>query len=139
MEKSFTMKKSIKDVVQIWLEKGDHDFKAAEILLNSKDIVADVICYHCHQAIEKYLKGFLISKKASIPKSHDLDYLLKLCMKEEMNFHSIKEKIQTLIEYTSDVRYPADDVSYSLSDAKLSYQTAKAIMEFIKKYLGQFQ
>ena len=57
--------------------------RAAEVLLKSDEGLMDTACYHCHQAVEKYLKGFLVFKNISFSKTHDLDYLLELCVKAE--------------------------------------------------------
>jgi len=41
----------------------------------------DNICLFCHQAIEKYLKGFLIFKNIAPERTHDLVALLNECTK----------------------------------------------------------
>jgi HEPN domain-containing protein len=42
-----------------WLEKADHDLMAAEYLTTMHYPRPDeIICFHCQQAAEKYLKGF---------------------------------------------------------------------------------
>lgn len=43
-----------------WFHKGDLDIKRAEILLRENDTAG--AAFHLHQAIEKYLKGYLIGK-----------------------------------------------------------------------------
>ncbi len=124
-------KKQNKDLVRGWLEKGDHDLEAAKMLLKSSRSLTDIICYHCHQAVEKYLKGFLVYQKREFPKSHDLDYLLGLCVKEELAFSKIQKEIQSLSQYDSNIRYPEEDANYSLEEATLACTTTENILKFI--------
>src|SRR3989338_8309435 len=129
--------KNTKDIVQGWLEKGDHDLKSAEVLLKSGEGLIDTACYHCHKSVEKYLKCFLVYKKRDFPKSHDLDYLFKLCVKEEMAFHTIQPQLQVLLEFGSDLRYPAEEVSYSSEDAQRVFISTQAILKFIRELIKE--
>lgn len=40
----------------------------------------EIICYHCQQAIEKMLKGVLLSKGVGIKKTYDLGLLAEMLM-----------------------------------------------------------
>ena len=137
MAKFFMIPKNTKDIVRGWLEKGDHDLKSAEILLKSNEDVMDVACYHCHQAVEKYLKGFLVFKNVSFSKTHDLDYLFKHCIKEELAFHSIESSLYVLVEFSEDCRYPTEgETSCSLEDAQRGMAATQEIIKFIHSLLG---
>lgn len=46
-------------VVKEWIERGKHDLEVAKILLAEGEY-PDMVLFHIHQAVEKYLKGFLI-------------------------------------------------------------------------------
>lgn len=46
-----------------WIYFADEDLKAADVLLR-ECLVAGCL-YHCQQAVEKALKGFLVSKGMS--------------------------------------------------------------------------
>jgi HEPN domain-containing protein len=48
----------IKDVIE-WIQIADDDFDTAKILNDAVRKHHENICYHCAQAIEKYLKGYL--------------------------------------------------------------------------------
>ncbi len=48
-------------VAKEWIERGKHDLEVAKILLAEEEY-SDVVLFHIHQAVEKYLKGFLIYK-----------------------------------------------------------------------------
>jgi HEPN domain-containing protein len=40
-----------------WIEKGDRDLGVVKIVLAETKEYSDVVCYHCQQAAEKYLKA----------------------------------------------------------------------------------
>jgi HEPN domain-containing protein len=71
-----------------WLYRANEDILVIENLFHSgADLFASAICFHAQQAVEKFLKAFLVFHDIDFPKTHDLDYLLSECRKiEENNF-----------------------------------------------------
>ena len=51
------------------------DQRAARICLAADPPLPGVAAYHCQQAIEKLLKGFLVRSNTDFGKTHDLDEL----------------------------------------------------------------
>ena len=49
-----------KSVVQSWLVKAQHDLASAHRLAEGEDPLLDTAIYHCQQAAEKAIKGFLV-------------------------------------------------------------------------------
>ena len=43
-----------------WLDLASMDFQCAEFLIQMCPMPLEIICYHCEQAAEKMLKGFLV-------------------------------------------------------------------------------
>lgn len=70
-----------KKLSQEWFEIGENEFNFAKAGFEELDAFYPQICFLSQQAIEKYLKGFLIYNKKKFPKIHDLTELLKLCAK----------------------------------------------------------
>ncbi len=58
-----------------WLQVADQDHRAARICLAADPPLPEVAAYHCQQAIEKLLKGFLVRSNTDFGKTHDLDAL----------------------------------------------------------------
>ena len=56
--------------------------------------------------MEKYLKGFLVSKGQEPPHVHDLVKLVTLCEAENAEFRKIKQRCVVLTEYGIQPRYP---------------------------------
>jgi len=77
------MAKELKQVAMEWFERGDRDIETAQLLYDERGYT-DVIAYHIQQAIEKYLKGYLVLNGQRPPWVHELDTLLNLVSKEEV-------------------------------------------------------
>ena len=52
------------EYVKRWLLKANNDLKVAEneMKLPPDDIVTEAVCFHCEQAVEKFLKTYLITR-----------------------------------------------------------------------------
>jgi HEPN domain-containing protein len=61
-----------------WLNFADADYDSALILNNAYRKHNAIICYHCQQAVEKYLKAFLCFHGVIPPKIHVLEALCAL-------------------------------------------------------------
>lgn len=53
-----------------WYKFADMDISSAEYLLPMHPRPLEVICYHCQQSAEKYLKGYLVYKGVESPRKH---------------------------------------------------------------------
>ena len=121
----------LKENVKNWIVKGLHDLKSAEILLREpeEEVMTDSICFHCQQAVEKFLKAFLNSEKIPFPRSHDLEYLLEICIQHDKDFSTIE--VGNLTDYAVNVRYPDDYYLPDLDETQEAYQLAQIVKNFI--------
>lgn len=71
----------------------------------------DVVCFHCQQCAEKYLKGILEELGLTIPKTHDLDYLLALLLPHHSSLRSLRRGLIFLTDFAVDTRYPGNNAS----------------------------
>lgn len=92
--------------IRHWCIKGDHDLIAARRLLADETEVADVICFHAQQAVEKYLKAHLVSVGREIEKTHDLSRLLECCAAYDPDFNRLYDFTDALTRYAGEARYP---------------------------------
>jgi len=121
------------EVLQQWLDKGKDDLRAAEYLSTMHNPTPDeIICFHCQQSAEKYLKGFLFSHDIEPEKTHDLRELLKMCQKYKTEFSILLPKIFVLNRYSVFPRYP-NELEISNEDMKTALSYAKSIQEFVMK------
>ena len=130
-----------KSILQ-WFDFADTDLALAEHALSMKPQPFEIICYHCQQAAEKYLKGYLIYKGLETPpKIHDLVVLNNRCIEYEEQFEDIQDECETLTQYGVQPRYP-DEVFVDETHMNQAINYAKRIKIFdpivdIRKSLEQ--
>lgn len=114
-----------------WFAKADEEELASNAILKEK-AGASVLCFHSHQIIEKYLKGFLTFKEKPFEKIHDLIKLTGLVEKfipELKNFH---KEISLLNRYYIETRYPGDaPEGFSWNEAEIVFSIAKQVKNII--------
>jgi HEPN domain-containing protein len=95
----------IEDVAE-WIQLADDDLYSAQILNGAVRKVYEIICYHCAQAAEKYLKAYLTYQDIIPEKTHNLLFLSKLCMEKDNEFENIAALCDFLNRFANDIRYP---------------------------------
>lgn len=101
------MTKDQNDYLKTWLFRANEDIAVIEKLFESDpELYASTICFHAQQAVEKFLKAFLVLHNIDFPKTHDLDYLLFECKKiDDRNFDI---DLGSLTDFGVSIRYPDD-------------------------------
>jgi HEPN domain-containing protein len=126
------MDKELKVVVKKWLLKAGNDLKTAMHGFKAKKIITDSICFHCQQAVEKYLKAYLISRNIAPVKTHKIEVLLAECIKFDLTFNELQDS-SILTEYAVELRYPDDFYIPDIEEAKDAYKLAKKVKLFVIK------
>lgn len=96
-------------ILKEWVEFARMDFLTAKHLheyMHPKPL--EIICYHCQQAIEKLLKGVLISKGVTIKKTHDLGLLAEMLQEYTEVDEKYLEMCDDLTPYGVKIRYPQE-------------------------------
>lgn len=78
------------EYIKEWISKAEKDIKTVEIMKEVED-VTEIVCFHCQQAVEKYLKALLIAHDVEFPKTHNIDFLLKQSIKIDTNLKYLWE------------------------------------------------
>ena len=113
-----------------WFRYGDTDLKYAEHGLSMHPQPYELICYHCQQSGEKYLKGYLYYRGFDeVPKIHSLDKLCAMCSEHDISFDEITKQCATLTEYGVQPRYP-DEIYIDEGLMKKALKYAKHIRDF---------
>ena len=120
-----------KDVANEWFSFADNDLNSAKFLRQMRPAPLEIICYHCQQSAEKYLKGYIAFNGGNVIKTHDLTILNKLCMDYDKNFGYIDDDCIELVDYGVQVRYPFN-IELEEQDMKKAIESAEKIEEFIK-------
>jgi len=130
----------LKKETKEFLEIAEEDLKEAK-----KALAVGLIrsaCYWAQQAIELFLKAFLVEKNAFDPKrhkTHNLSFLARECYKIDRDFEEIIriEKLDFLSTFSEGLRY---DISFIKSvkeeDAKEAIRIAEKIRESVLKKLS---
>jgi len=88
------------DLIKEWFGFASNDLYAAVHLfetMHNKPL--EIICYHCQQAVEKAIKGFLIYHDVEPPYIHDLEKLRLMCEEHDASFAMLSEPCRKLTAY----------------------------------------
>jgi HEPN domain-containing protein len=90
-----------------WVEKAEGDFSTAQRELRVRRTPNyDAVCFHAQQTAEKYLKAVLQETSQNIPKTHNLNDLLALCLDRTSSFQFLNPDLSILEGYAVQFRYP---------------------------------
>lgn len=124
------MSGSIKEI-ELWLSKGDHDLGTAKITYLHIPEYLDTVTFHCQQAVEKYLKAYLIFLSIPFKFTHDLVYLLDLIVQKDLDFHNYYEIVSELQGYAIEVRYPNETIFLSNEKVEKALMIASNMRELV--------
>jgi HEPN domain-containing protein len=132
LKKPFTGKggfyMNINDVRE-WFRMADNDFDSAMLLNEAVRRHYEIICYHCAQSVEKYLKGYLIYHDVIPQKTHDLIVLNNHCKEMDGDFANIRFECAILIRFSNDIRYP-NQYETTEDDVQLAINAVEKIRNF---------
>ena len=89
-----------------WFEKAEQDLEMARRAMSAGNPLPAMACYHRQQYVEKYLKGFLVSRSIEFRPVHDLFYLIQQCAALQPAFAELAPIVVILGRYGAGVRYP---------------------------------
>jgi len=118
--------------VRSWIEKADHDWQTAELVMEGAAPMPDVAAFHTQQAVEKYLKAFLVWKQFSFEKIHDLEELVGNCEQYEASFADLKSKVAPLSAYAVRFRYPV-----AKDPAEEEVRDALAVVDTVRRFVAE--
>lgn len=96
------------DLAREWLDIASTDLNTARYLFETmRPIPLEIVCYHCQQAAEKALKGFLVACGVEPPRIHDLVRLCGMCAEYMPSFISLNDICEDLTDYAASARYPS--------------------------------
>lgn len=119
-----------KKLASEWILKAENDLKTAEILLR-EDGPTDTLCFHCQQAVEKYLKAFLVFNNINFEKIHSLWVLAKSVSNINKDILDFEEELKTLDAYYIESRYPPEILVYSQRECRKAIEYAKSIIKIL--------
>lgn len=121
--------------IRNWIIKAIEDFNISkhELSFPEDEISTGPVCFHCQQLVEKLLKAYLVSKNIDFTWTHDLEFLLELCLRQDSDFEELN--IGNLKSYAVEVRYPDEFYVPSIEEAQECFKIAELVKSFIFKKL----
>lgn len=125
-------------IVEEWINKADEDFNFASVSLDNENGFYSQICFHFHQAAEKYLKAFIIAHDLEFEKVHDLVRLQKLCAQKEASLAAFFDECLILNTCYIETRYPVSwPTDYNKEKALRCREAARKVGKAIKALLDK--
>ncbi|HOT45824.1 MAG TPA: HEPN domain-containing protein [Spirochaetota bacterium] len=121
------------EYVRNWLIKANNDIKVAERELNSADPVTDAVCFHCQQAVEKFLKTYLIFHSREVGKTHNVYILLEDCGEIDAEF--VEVDLKNINFFGVNVRYPDEFYTPTIDESREYLDIAKKIKSMVEDRL----
>jgi HEPN domain-containing protein len=115
-----------------WLIKAARDITAAEQLFTHAEPLLDVIVYHCQQAAEKALKGYLFWHDIVFRRTHDLNELLHQCITVDPTLSMLNDAAQFLTPFAALFRYPGPMLEPPTHEAQVALDHAKTVFAEIR-------
>jgi HEPN domain-containing protein len=104
-----------------WVRKAEADYLGARRNSRGKTPLHDLVCFHCQQCAEKYLKGLLVELGLTVPKTHILDNLLGLLRPHHPTLRSLRRGMGFLTQFAVETRYPGEDATKRQAEAALRW------------------
>lgn len=114
---------------QEWYEKAERDLKRVNILLSVND--AEGASFHLQQALEKFLKAFLIHHGWRLQRTHELVELLDEALKYDPALIHYMPLCKQVQKYYTDSRYPSK-VPIREADVRAELTTAQAMIAMLR-------
>ena len=124
------MNEQVNEIKQ-WIVKGDHDLGTAKVTYLHIPEYLDTVTFHCQQAVEKYLKAYLIYQNVSFKFTHDLIYLLDLITQKDTDFEPYYDSVSELQGYAVEIRYPNESIYLSNEKVETAILIAKTIRDIV--------
>ena len=125
------------ELVRVWLLKAHGDLHTAIQIGGLVDGHLDAGIYHCQQAAEKALKGYLLFHEVTFEKVHDLRKLIKQTETIEPGFQQYRDAAVVLTPYAAAYRYPGEFATLEPSREEFdeAVRQAQAIHDFVLNLL----
>ena len=118
-----------------WLEKADGDLRMAEIALSSSPPIPWIAAFHAQQAAEKALKALLTFHRREFEKSHDIAYLLQICVSVDASVSVLVGRATRLTRFAVQSRYPLPEGDPTEAEAATAVDLAREVRHVVREAL----
>jgi len=107
---------------------ASQDLRRVEILPAAIPPDIEGALFHCQQAAEKALKGFLTWHDIGFRRVHDLDEIGKQCAETDSSLAELLKRVGVLSAYASRFRYPGASYQPAIEEATSARDLAGDVM-----------
>ena len=128
-------KKSAKDLFLV----AEEDFKdGKKLYTNNPDEFKRLVCFSMQQAVEKYIKAYLIYHDKPYKKTHDISLLIQNAVEIDEDFNKLYEiNTDSLTDYAVEIRYDRTYITLSKEKETEAVLIAENVRSFIMKKLPE--
>lgn len=124
-------------LVRSWLTKAQHDLTSAHVLAASAPPLLDTAIYHCQQAAEKAVKGYLVFCDQEFERVHDIEVLIRSAMPYAGEFAEWIDVGIQLTPYARIYRYPEYATEPSAEQFNQAMSAAEGLYQFVLSLLPE--
>ncbi|MDQ6834413.1 MAG: HEPN domain-containing protein, partial [Chloroflexota bacterium] len=125
------MDKSLQDIVFSWFAIAQRDLDSARRLASGPNPYLDTAIFHCQQAAEKAVKGFLIFHNRDFPKTHDIRKVVALAETIEPRSGAWLDAAELLTPYATAFRYTDEPIEPSQDEFDHALISADDLSTFV--------
>jgi HEPN domain-containing protein len=98
-----------------WYAKSQADLQSAKILFEYEGDYS-IVAFHCQQAIEKALKGYILKHRGNLLVGHNLVFLCKEASLVDPSVNNYLKDCAYINQFYIESRYPADIPAFLSQD-----------------------
>lgn len=114
-----------------WFARVHDDLRCAQVDLSAVPPLLEDALFHCQQAVEKTLKGFLVWHDCAFRKTHDLRELGSQCADIDASLEFLLVRAAPLSKYAGKFRYPGEEAAPTLEEVQSTLTLAGEVLEAI--------
>jgi HEPN domain-containing protein len=114
-----------------WMSIAARDLRSARLLAGVDTPVYETALYHCQQAAEKAVKGYLQYHNVPFEKTHDVRPLITKARVADESFRDLVKEAALLTPYAQMFRYPEDETSPDAAMCETALAAAERIYRFV--------
>jgi HEPN domain-containing protein len=119
-----------RSLVHNWIMKARRDLLSAKRLARGSVPYLDTAIYHCQQAVEKAVKGWLIYNDQSLEKIHDLRLLVGQAFETEDKFADWLDVARTDFPLCDRLPLPWRSIGTRLGRIQSGVSSCKQVLRF---------
>ena len=125
------------DSPRAWLDRARSDLALARSAMHTRDVLLEDACFHAQQCAEKCLKGLLVHRGISFPRTHAVEALLDLLKLEgAIDVPVDIDDAIDLSQYAAQTRYPGEWEPVTDEEADAAIAMAERVMAWVESQIG---